>query len=784
MLHYLKMSLRVLWKSRGYGILNIAGLTLGITCAALIFLWVDYELSYDSHIKDNDRIYQIYENQTYDGTTVTFAATPGPLAAAMQQEIAGIEKTARCTWLANGLFSLGEKKIFEDGYYADSSLIDLLSVEMIHGRGFDQRYSIVISNRMANRFFGNEIPIGKSIRMNNRQDYIITGVFKDLPDNSTHRFDWLVPYEVYYASNDWLQFWANNGIQTFVKLAPSVKADDVNKKLQNFITEKDKTAIAQPFLFAATDWRLYNKFTNGKQDGGRITYIRIFTTIAWLLIIIACINFMNLATATADQRAKEVGIRKVVGVTKWMLIRQFLAESLFASFIATALSVGLIYLSLPYFRQLTESAIVFEFFSIKHLTSLLLIWILSGCIAGMYPAFYLSSFKPIQVLKGFRLRNSISGMFIRRGLVITQFSLSIILMIATIVIYKQLNHVQSRDIGYNKSGLLYFELNRGLRKQYTAIRNELKSKQIIEEATLCTSNVLQFGMNSDAYTWEQKDPDKGLLITQESINETYFETLGMKLVAGRTFKSDLKQDSGKIIINETFAKIINPKSVIGHYVTVKQTGERLEIVGVVKDFLYNNMYNQPSPIMMFADTSNVNFMVVRMNQNKASADVLDEIKNVFKKFNPDYPFEYYFLDESFSRLFKTEKMTGTLATVFAFLTIIISAIGLFGLSAYTIFLRRKEVSIRKVLGASEHTLVMMLSKNFLSVVCIACLIAFPTAWWLLSEWLSSYAYRINLSWWIFLITGLVSVAVVILTIAYHAVRMAYENPVKYLRNNN
>lgn len=783
LINYIKTTFRALSKKKAYGFLNIAGLAIGITCAAFIFLWVQSEITYNHQFKKRDHIYQVMNNQTYDGKTYTFMATPGPLAAALKQEIPGFKRTARMDWGSNVLFSIGEKSIYVRGNYADSAIFGMLDLPVKKGKltdAFSDPYTLVISETMSRNFFNDENPIGQRLILNNDKAFIVKAVIADLPENSSFQFQWLAPYEVYQANNKWLESWGNNGTQTFAELDPSANTADINKKLTGFIQTKMEGAISKLFVFNMNRWRLYSNFTNGIEDGGRIKYVRLFTIIAWIILIIACINFMNLATARSEQRAKEVGVRKVLGARKKALISQFISESFILSFISVAIAALLILLLLPAFNKLVEKQLVFSLTHLPHLSGLLAIGIVCGLLAGSYPAFYLSSFKPIAVLKGLKIGKNKSNSYTRKGLVVLQFSISVMLIISTIVIYQQIQHVKSRELGYNKNNLIYLASKGKIKERFDLIKNQLINTGKIANASLSSSQIVQLGSNSADYTWQGKDPAKKILITQEFVTPEYVGTMEMKLTAGRDFRSSGNADSNSIIINKSLASLISEKDAVGKIITTND-GDQLTIIGVIDDFVYNDMYGKSAPLILFNYKPNASTLNIRFKDGVDITSALKATEEVLKLNNPGYPFEYRFLDETFNKQFKTESLTSKLATLFALLAILISCLGLFGLAAYTAERRTKEIGIRKVLGASIAGLTALLSKDFLVLVAIACLIAFPLSWWAMNNWLQSFAYRIDLEWWVFAAAGLLAMTIALITVSTQAIKASLTNPVKSLR---
>ncbi len=782
--NYFKTAFRQLIKNKGYSFLNIFGLSLGMACAMLILLWVNDEFQYDRFHKNYSDLYQVRENQTYEGKTYTFSALPGKFGPAIKEELPEIKYSARATWGNRTLFSLGDKAIYEKGYFTDPDFLKMFSFPVIKGDTtgiLTDPDAIVITDKMAEKFFGKENAIGRTLKVDNFKPVIIKAIIENPPLSSSLQFSWLAPFKVYEDKNKWLGSWGNNGIQNFVQLHEGANLLSLNKKLYNFINQKDTSAIAKPFLFSINDWRLRSKFEEGKQAGGRIQFIRLFMIIAFIIIIIACINFMNLATARSEQRAREVGVRKAMGAGRGSLIRQFFSESVLMSLSAMLIAALLVILVLPAFNSLVEKKLLFDLSNPVVWAGLPSMALLCGLLAGSYPSLYLSSFNPTTVFKGLRVGKNSVITYVRKGLVVTQFVISIILIISTIIIYSQIKHVKDRHLGYNKENILFTELNGNMKQHLPAIRNELMATNVVENAAASNSRLLNIGSSSGDFEWQGKTPNSQLLVSMEWVSPRYVPTMGMELKSGRNFYDDISSDSSRIIINETFAKIIGKENPVGDIITRNNGAEKLEIIGVVKDFVYNDMYSKPDPLIMFCDTSNVGLLMVRLKTNQDIAKAIDKVKAVVKSNEPGYPFEYKFLDNEFDNLFKSEALIGKLSRIFAFLTILISCLGLFGLAAYTAERRTKEIGIRKVLGATVSNVIGLLSKDFLRLVAIASLIAFPLAWWGMSKFLEGFAYRITIHWWVFAIAGLLAVTIALFTVSFQAIKAAIANPVKSLR---
>ncbi len=793
--NYFKTAVRNLMRKKGFSLLNILGLAIGISCAALIFLWVEDELTYNSYFKKKDQLYYVMENQTYDGKTFTFGATPGLLGPAIKAEIPGIRNTVRMNWGSRVVFSKDDQHIYGTGSNVDPEFFDMFNVEFIHGTAasaFKELHSVVINERLALKLFNSLDVVGKTVRIDNNQDYVVTGVYKTFPLNAKFQnLDWFAPFEIYLKKNEWLQYWGNNGIQTYVELQPEANVAQVNAKLKNFIKNKQKEAIAEPLLLSANDWRLRNQFTDGKQSGGRIKYVKLFSLIAWIIIILACINFMNLATARSEQRAREVGVRKVMGSGKGMLVSQFLTEAIIMSFVAVLLACFFTWIALPGFNKIADKQLTLSILKPLHLTFILAMGFVCGLVAGSYPAFYLSSFNPIKVLKGLKLPSSGSVAFIRRGLVVTQFIVSITLIICTLVIYRQVMHAQSRELGINKNNLIYMDQqlinvqqNGNLGLHFNAIRNELLSTGYVENATLSNSSAFEVGSNSAGFQWPGKDPNKQILIGMNWVTPGYIKTMGMALAAGRDFYPDGMADSNNVIINEAFAKVISKSADKAVGQLIERDSQKLQVIGVIKDYVYNNMYGKADPLIVFYDpkaesTSN---LTIRFKQGADYKAALAKVETIIKTNNPTFPFEYKFVDEDFQKLFQSENLIGTLAALFAGLAILISCLGLFGLAAYTAEKRTREIGVRKVLGASVTNLTTLLSKDFLYLVALSCVFSFPLAWWFMHSWLQQFEYRIHIEWWMFVLPGVLAIVIALLTVSFQAIKAALMNPVKSLRS--
>ena len=775
-----------------YSSLNIFGLAFGIACAGLIFLWVEDELNYDQFNTKKNLLYFVKENQKYDSYTATFGSTPGVLAPAMQAEIPGIANTCRMTEDdASKLITIGNKSMYATGRYAEPSLFTMFTLPFVEGNAhtaFTQLYSMVITQRTAKKFFGNDKNVvGKTVRVDNKQDYVISGVLKDIPENSSLQFEWVAPFQVWFQSSDWAHKWSNNCLSTYVELKPGVRPASVNALLYNFIQQREPTSIARPFLFRMSDWHLRNIFENGIQTNkGAIEYVHLFTIIAWIILLIACINFMNLATARSEKRAREVGVRKVLGANKQNLIFQFIGEALLMSVLATVVATILMFWVLPFFNTLVEKNLALNVTNPLHATSLVALTCLCGLIAGSYPSLYLSSFNPVAVLKSLKIKTG-SAAFIRKGLVVLQFSISIIFIISTIVVYQQIQHIKNRSLGFNKNNLVQIDMTGDMAKNYAAIKQDLQNTGVVMNTALSDHTTLYGGNNTGGLTWDGKSTTAQILISQRYVSDGFFSNAGIKILEGRDIRpsdSAFFNKTINIVITETLEKLMGKGSALGKTLHFEgdTSGVKAQVVGVVNDYVYGDMYGKPDPVMFFyGNPGNTTEMYVRLKPMANTEMSLTAIENVLKKDNPGYPFTYQFVDDQFNKMFLNEMLISKLSRIFTLLTIIISCLGLFGLTTYTAERRTKEIGVRKVLGASVTGIAALLSKDFLKLVGLSCLVAFPISWWEMNSWLKNYNYRIEISWWIFFAAGISSVLIALITISFQSVKAAIVNPIKSLR---
>ena len=787
--NFINATLRSFSKNKGYSFLNIFGLAIGIACAALIFLWVEDEVNFDTFNVKKDRIYKARENQKYDTYVLTHSSTPGLMGPAIQAEVPGVANVCRTTeGTSQLLYTYNDKPVYAPTLYVEPSFFKIFTLPFIKGNAasaFSQLHTVVITEKAAKKFFGDDNNIiGKNIRVDNKQNYTVSGIIKDLPTNSSIQFECLMPFQIFFDSSPWLKRWGNNSLTTYVELKPGADVEKINKQLYDFIQKREPQNLGHVFLFGMNDWHLYNDFKEGKKTGGgQIEYVHLFTAIAWIILFIACINFMNLATARSDKRAREVGVRKVLGAHKSSLALQFIGEAIFMSFVAAFFAVIIIILVLPAFNVLAQKQLAAGFNSGSHIAGLILITITCGVIAGSYPSLYLSSFNPVTVLKGIKLKDS-GAAYIRKGLVVLQFTASVVLIISTVIVYQQIQHIKNRQLGFDKDRLMEIGLQGDMGRNFAPIKQDMLATGLVENVALADHSLIYGGNNSSGFTWDGKAPGSEILISQRYVSPEFFETSGLKVLDGRNLlMTDSTSKPFATVITKSLEKFMGTGSAIGKRIHYGGDTTSAIVVGVVNDYVYGDMYGKPDPVMFFsASPQHMSVMYVKIKSQKGVEAAIAALEGVLKKENPGYPFDYRFVDDQFNQMFKSEMLVSKLSRVFASLAIIISCLGLFGLAAYTAERRIKEIGIRKVLGASVSGIAGLLSIDFLQLVLISCLIAFPLAYWLMQKWLAGYQYHINIQWWVFVAAGLASVVIALATISFQSVKAALANPVKSLRS--
>jgi len=784
--NYFKIAFRNLWRNKGFSAINILGLAIGMASAILILLWIQNEVSYDQFHEKKDRIYNAWNRATFSGELQSWSTTPKVLARTMEKDFPEVEQATRVNWPSNYLFSIGEKRLTAQGNIVDSNFLQIFTFQLIKGHSssvLQDMHSIVVTETFAKKLFGNDEPVGKIIKLDNKDNFTVTGVLKDLPNNSRFKFEYLLPWSYLRHNGEDDENWGNNSTSTYVLLKPNASVASLNEKMKTLKPRYDKDEPKwEMFVYPIKRWRLYSSFTNGVEDGnGRIEYVRLFGIIAIFILLIACINFMNLSTARSEKRAKEVGIRKVVGAQKSSLVGQFIGESVLMAFLSAIIAVIIVWLTLPAFNQLVGEKVAIHFDSLNAWLTAIGFILFTGLLAGSYPAFFLSSFQPVKVLKG-TFKKAHALVTPRKVLVVLQFTFAIILIICTIIVKQQVDYAQNRESGYNKNNLVYHLLTGDVKKNYELIKNELLGSGVATAITKTSSPLTQSWSDGWGQEWEGKDPNDKTDFYRYSQDEGLGVTAGLQFIKGRDF--DLKQfptDSTGMIINESSLKVMKFADPIGKI--VKDNGIEWHIVGVIKDFILTSPYEPTKPMLISGAKSDwFNTILIKFNNQRSTGDNLKKAETIFKKYNPEYPFEYKFVDEEYATKFEDEKRIGTLAGVFAGLTIFISCLGLYGLATYMAENRIKEIGVRKVLGASVSGITTLLSIDFLKLVFVSFILAAPVAWWAMHNWLQDYTYQVKIEWWVFAMAGILSILIAVITVSYQAIKAAIANPVKSLRS--
>ncbi|HTI94135.1 MAG TPA: ABC transporter permease [Puia sp.] len=790
--HFL-VAWRNILRSKGYSSINIVGLAIGMAVTLLIALWAVNEYSYDRSLPNYRQLYHVKVNFTsqHEGTT-TQDGISLPLADVLRKDIPGIKRVVEADWIgseASGLIA-GDKKLYLNGGAAGSDFWQMFPFPFLKGdpaTAFRDPFSIVIDESTAKALFGDKDPLNQTIRINNDKVVKVTGVIKNLPTNSSMQFSFLMPFAFKEQTQDWVKdsrmAWTHNSFQIFVELEPGVSEAQLAPKIKDLVMQHSppmRPGKPQIWLQPYKDLHLYTDYRNGKVAGGFIDYVHLFTMIGLLVLVIACINFMNLSTARSEKRAREVGVRKALGSLRKDLIVQFLTESVVTALMAFLLALLLVTLVLPFFNTLTGGIIKMPWSSPLFWCSMLGYVLLTGLFAGSRPAFYLSSFNPVKVLKG-NIRAGKAGALPRKILVVAQFSCSVALIISTVIVYQQVQYARNRPTGYDANRLVMTDMSSDLAKNFPALRHELIQSGVVEDAATSSSMITQMQSHCMLDNWPGKTAaDESVNIGSVWVSDTYFKALGMQMVAGRDFSDNINADSAGVILNEAAVKRIGLKDPVGRMITWNCFEGPVRIIGIVKNALMESPYKPIDPVI-FYHSSWGNSMVYRLSADVRTRDALPVLAKLFEKYNPAYPYSYKFVDEEYSRKFTTELLVGKLAGIFATLAIFISCLGLFGLAAYVAEQRTREIGIRKVLGASVSQVWMLLSKDFMLLVVISCLIASPIAMYFLQTWLEQYDYRITIGPFVFIGASIAAIAITIATISFQAIKAALSNPVKSFR---
>ena len=781
--NYLIVAFRNIFRNKLFSSVNILGLAFGMCSALLIFLWVNDELQFDHFHSKIDRLYRVMENQQYtDGRLYTFSSTPGPMAPFIKEKFPEIELSSRFTWGVNNFFQYETKSFYEGGRYADQDFLEMFSFDLEQGdvkTALTQKNSIVISRAMAQKYFGEEEAIGRILTMNMKDPFTVTGVFKEIPKNSSLQFEYVLPFAYFWDENkSWLDDWGNNNIRTFIMLKEKTDPVAFAQKLKGEVKVHDKESNVELFIQPFGDAYLHGDFENGVIVGGRIEYVRIFFIVAVFVLLIACINFMNLSTAQATKRAKEVGLRKVIGAVPRQLFRQFMGESFVTVLISAALAVTATWLLLPVFNDITGKKLAFDLLDGKIVMIFIVIVIFTAIVAGSYPSIFISEFKPVQVLKG-QLKSGSKATVFRKGLVIVQFSLSIILIISTAVVFRQMDFMQNRDIGFARENVFYSWMDGDVNKNLETIKNRLLQSPGIESVTASGQLPIEIGNSTSGVEWAGKDPNERILFSTLTVDADFIQTMRMQMIDGRPFDNNLITDTSNYIVNERAAEKFGFKNgITGQEITM--WGKKGKIVGVVKDFNFGSLHNPIDPLILTVKPEWSNCILLRAKEGETEA-AIKSWEKIWKEYAAGYPFRYSFLNQDWENFYNSESQRGKVFNTLAVLSIFISCLGLFGLSAFSAERRTKELGIRKVLGASIPGLVQLMNKEFAVLVFIAACIGCPIGWYIMNEWLAGYAYHVDVGILTLVVAATVCLLIAVVTVTYHSLRVATTDPVKSLR---
>jgi len=784
--NFFKVALRNLRRNTLYSVINISGLSVGIACSILILLWVKDETSYDKFIPKADRIHQVWVNALFDGEIQSWNSVPLPTYTEMKTAHAKIVNSCVTDWGTEGLLTVGDTRLMKQGLFASKEFLSMFEYQLLYGdakEAMEDPTSIVISEEVAMALFGKVNAIGEFVEFDDKSTLKVTAILENVPQNSSFQFDFLIPWKHMETIEAWVvrnkTNWGNYSFQVFIETANSGDKDEVQEGIKDILTEKGQTDVERSFfLHPMLRWRLHTDFKNGVEAGGYYEYVNLFTVIAMFILIIACINFMNLATARSERRAKEVGIRKSLGSKRGQLIMQFYGESLFISFISYLVGILLVLVLLPAYNNLVDKELFINFQSAEFLLFSVAVIFLTGFVSGSYPSLYLSSFNPIKTLKG-KVSVGKNANLPRKILVMLQFGFAVVLIISTIVILKQIDLAKSRDLGYDQEGLITIPLTDDIDENYDLIKQDLERTGAVVSMTRANSSVTQVNSNN-FLGWPGKPESQKVMFVTVTTTYDYSKTVGAEMLMGRDFSKEFVTDSAAIIVNKSALELMQLEGdPIGTQLDL--WGQKRPLIGVIDNILMGSPYETVRPMFMIIDNWGGSVMV-RLKATDNIQASMSMVQEVFEKHNPAYPFDYSFTDVDFERKYTSINLTRRLSTLFAILTVFITGLGLFGLASYTAQQRIKEIGIRKVLGASVPNLVGLMSKDFAKLVMLAFLVSAPVAYFLLDGYLQRYTIRTTIDWWVFLITGVLSLAFALVVVINQARRAALANPATSLRN--
>jgi putative ABC transport system permease protein len=783
--NFLLVATRSFLRQRFYSAINVFGLATGLASALLILLWVQDERSVDAQYKDSDRLYRILANlKMSNGEILTWTNTPGPLSDAILENIPEVEFSVRTMENGSNLISYNDKSLMEGGIYADSTFFKLFDFKIQSGSTLElDRSSMAVSAKLAKNLFGSEDPIGKVVRVANKYDLEVKAVFADIEKGTSMRFQFVLPMDIYRTQRGEGFNWGNYDHPLYIKLHEGASPEEAIAKANKLEDDRVKAlgkgdeSVADFIIVPLKDYYLHSNYVNGISDGGRILYVKIFSVVAVFIVLIACINFMNMATARAVQRAKEVGIRKVVGAQRVSLITQFIGESVLTTLIAMIIGVGMVFMVLPLFNSMVSKSIVMDFSDPGLLFGCIGIVLIAGLAAGSYPAFFLSSYKPSSVLKG-TVPGGFRGASMRKMLVVFQFSLTVIMVASAIVVQRQVEYIRGKNLGYDRKSLINFIATGDMRKNFEAFRIEAEKIPGVDVVSRSDNSLVQVNNQNRSVEWPGRPEDDNTFFRTIVVDHGFLEAMGVKLKEGRFFKPG-KADTASYVVSQRAVDVMGLENPLG--TRISQWGNPGVIVGVVEDIHARSMHEPIDPLVFMYSYDYPSRVVVRYDASKTS-EVVEALGALAKKFSPAYPFVHTFVDEDFERLYNNEKVYGSIAFGFTMIAIIISGLGLLALAAYTAERKRKEISIRKTLGASVATIISLMSKEFAKLSIIAAIFGCPIAWYFMSKFLEGYAYHVDLTLDIFLLTALAVVVISILTVIFQVARAAVANPVDALRN--
>ena len=785
--NYFLTAIRHLRKNKGYSFINIFGLAVGMAVALLIGLWVWHEKSYDAFNVNKECIGRVMKKTEFNGEKHIAPGVMLPLYDELKTNYPEVKYITRLDWGEGHSLLVGDKKILKHGHFADPDILRIFSFPLVKGNvdnALKDTYSIVITESLAKALFGDADPMGRMVKMDNQSNLVVTGILKDIPENSTVNFDFLVPYELDIATSDFVRGakgeWDNNFLQNIVQLKEGVSIGSFSNKIADIAQKKTKNKKeAALFLHPMEKWYLYSNFDGWTNTGGPIDYVHMFTFVGLLVLFIACINFMNLSTARSEKRSREVGIRKAIGSQRSQLIAQFLGEAMLTAFIAFLLSLLIVKLSLPLLKSVGFQYITLNLANLPLLGIALAGCILTGLLAGSYPALYLSAFKPVKVLKG-ALTPGKGASLPRKILVVTQFSFSIALIIGVIIVFQQIQHARNRPLGYNPNNLITLNLSSNLKQNFLPLKRDILATGYVAAVSRSSSPMTDVWNNWGNFSWEGKDPNLNPNFSVIMVDYDYDEASGIRINEGRFFSRQYATDSNAVVVNRTAARFMGLKApVVGRH--IKFGNEDMTVIGVADDVVMDDPFKPVEPAIMLFRSYFVSQGFIRLKDGVDVKKALAAIQPIVDTYNPGYPFDYGFTDEAFAEKFKSEDQAGRLSGIFAALAIFISCLGLFGLASFMAERRTREIGVRKVLGASIPQLWLLLSRDFVLLVIISCLIASPLAWYFMHGWLDKYDYRISISPVIFVATGLLAIAITLMTVSWQAIKAAAANPIKSLR---